>query len=404
MRGRPASRGRPEGGPVIGPAMRRRACSAALVMALTVFASTAAAAPAPHPVRGERVRPAGWAVVPTPAVGSESQLDAIAFGAGGDAWAVGASGQLDVDSQTLAEHWTGRSWTVVPTPNPAGADSAHLLDVAAIGADDVLAVGHWVPHGSAAFEPLVERWDGAAWSVVATPTPPGGVATLEAVAARSPRDVWVVGSSSAGTLTEHWDGAAWTIVPSPNAGVAGNILEGVAAVASNDVWAAGSFLDGSLFQHPLLEHWDGTRWSIAPLPSTRPGSGLFGVAAVASNDVWAVGFEGPGNSTALIEHWDGSAWRIVPSPAVFGSALVSVAAISSADVWAVGAFINSQHQLQPLAEHWDGASWATTPTPTVGTESRFLGVAATSRAAVAVGWIQFFPASPQTLAEVHLPG
>src|SRR5581483_9055683 len=175
------------------------------------------------------------------------------------------------------------------------------------------------------------------------------------VAARSPRDVWVVGSSSAGTLTEHWDGAAWTIVPSPNAGVAGNILEGVAAVASNDVWAAGSFLDGSLFQHPLLEHWDGTRWSIAPLPSTRPGSGLFGVAAVASNDVWAVGFEGPGNSTALVEHWD-------------------------------------------------GASWATTPTPTVGTESRFLGVAATSRAAVAVGWIQFFPASPQTLAEVHLPG
>jgi hypothetical protein len=41
---------------------------------------------------------------------------------------------------------------------------------------------------------------------------------------------------------------------------------------------------------------------------------LTGVTAPASDNVWAVGFAS-GSSTALVEHWDGTSWSVVSSPA-----------------------------------------------------------------------------------------
>ncbi len=38
----------------------------------------------------------------------------------------------------------------------------------------------------------------------------------------------------------------------------------------------------------MIEHWNGTSWSIIPDASPRKSS-LTGVAAVATNDVWVVG-------------------------------------------------------------------------------------------------------------------
>ena len=42
-------------------------------------------------------------------------LNAVAARSATDVWAVGATSQSD-DSQPLAVHWNGRSWTRVPTP------------------------------------------------------------------------------------------------------------------------------------------------------------------------------------------------------------------------------------------------------------------------------------------------
>src|SRR5476651_240976 len=57
-------------------------------------------------------------------------------------------------------------------------------------------------------------------------------------------------------------------------------------------------------------------WSVSPSTNMGPGNNdLNGVAAIADNDAWAVGYasNGVANRT-LIEHWDGSNWTIVPSP------------------------------------------------------------------------------------------
>ena len=61
---------------------------------------------------------------------------------------------------------------------------------------------------------------------------------------------------------------------------------GVGVVAANDIWAVGHSGPNAT----LIEHWDGTQWSIVPSPSISLGNiGLFGVAGAAADDVGAVG-------------------------------------------------------------------------------------------------------------------
>ena len=55
--------------------------------------------------------------------------------AGNDAWAVGEYLDGSGPNRTLAEHWNGTSWSVVPSPN------GYLYGVAAVTANDVWAVG-----------------------------------------------------------------------------------------------------------------------------------------------------------------------------------------------------------------------------------------------------------------------
>lgn len=70
--------------------------------------------------------------------------------------------------------------------------------------------------------------------LLATPT-----SSLHAVAAHSATDVWAVGYASGTTLIEHWNGTRWSLVSSPNpAGY--DRLSGVAVVpGSTQVWAEG---------------------------------------------------------------------------------------------------------------------------------------------------------------------
>jgi hypothetical protein len=131
----------------------------------------------------------------------------------------------------------------------------------------------------------------------------------------------------------------------------------IAVVSGNDIWQVGFATTG---------HWDGMSW-IAVAPAGNYVA-LSGVAVVATNDVWAVGNAPNANSyNAVAEHWDGSAWSIVPVPngstnanGQTSSQLVSVTAISSNNVWAVGwtdTSVNTSSFQGTLVEHWDGVSY-----------------------------------------------
>src|SRR5207249_642431 len=84
-----------------------------------------------------------------------------------------------------------------------------------------------------------------AWSPVKSPNPTGSAGSvLNGIAAVSPHNVWTVGSSDTGspypfkkTLIEHWNGSNWSIVPSPNPnGSVDDVLNGVTVVSANNVW------------------------------------------------------------------------------------------------------------------------------------------------------------------------
>lgn len=324
-----------------------------------------------------------WRLVSNPNPGAtDNQLQGVAALSADDAWAVGSyDNQFGAKSFTLIEHWNGRQWKVVQSPSP-GSNSNGLTSVTATGADDIWAAGAFSNNRSNLDgQALIEHWNGKQWSVVQNP-PGSGPSFLAGITALSANDIWAVGSGNGGkgTFTEHWNGTKWTVVPSPNTGEPTNSLMTVTALSTNDVWADG-FAEGSttsaghsqMVQRGLIEHWDGTKWSIVASPN--PGglqSMLYGMTAVSANDVWATGVAlNYNDSTAktLIEHWNGTHWSVMSSPnAGAGNVLMQVTAISANNVWAVGySFATKNDQSndisRTLTEHWDGTRWSIIASP-----------------------------------------
>jgi hypothetical protein len=309
-----------------------------------------------------------WNVVASPNAGTSSYLSGVAAISSSDVWAVGNYSNGTV-GQTLVEHWDGTAWAIVPSPAP-GLSNSYLSGVAAISSSDVWAVGEYT--GATQGQTLVEHWDGTAWNVVASPNVGTSDNVLQGIAAISSNDVWAVGNSSNGfnvphqTLVEHWDGTAWNVVSSPNVGVSNNVLAGITAISSSDVWAVGGYYNASNNYQTLTEHWDGTAWNVVSSPNVGTnGSYLAGIAAISSSDVWAVGdyLNASNDYQTLVEHWDGTAWSVVSSPNVgtSGSYLQGVAAISSSDIWAVGAYDFGTTDVKTLVERYNPCP----PTPTV---------------------------------------
>ncbi len=270
-------------------------------------------------------------------------------------------------------------WSVVPSPNPSG--NSGLSAVAAVSANDVWAVGNSGSQMSSG-QTLIEHWNGAQWQIVQSPSPSSRYNTLYGVTAVSATNVWAVGydvntSLVTQTLIEHWNGTQWSVVRSPSPAPVNNQLFSVAAVSARDIWAVG-FSTNSTNDQTLIEHWNGTQWSVVKSPN--PGSSsdsLSGVAAVSASNVWAVGASNTFGQ-ALIEHWNGSNWSVVKSPSPgSGDDLREVAAVSASDVWAAGYTFNGS-SIQTLVEQWNGTSWQVVKSPNVGTSPALNGVAAVS--------------------------
>ncbi len=248
---------------------------------------------------------------------------------------------------------------------------SYLEASAAVAANDVWAVGAFTSPSTGQYQPFTEHFNGTKWSVVSTPAlPSGSFGQLMGVAAVAGNDVWAVGVTGNGSpfspLIEHFDGTKWSIVSSPSS--ANGTLNAVKALSARDVWAVGT---GN-----LIEHFDGTRWSVVPSPNAGSGN-LYGVSGTSSSDVWAVGSIGRHTGVEVL-HFNGTAWSVVaaPSPA-FDSSLRSVVALAPNNVWAVGA--TDVGPTRTLIEHWDGTSWSVVASPnSSGTSNVLIGVAAVS--------------------------
>src|SRR6185437_2339151 len=216
-----------------GTSMRHRLIPAALAAgaSLALLAGTAMAA-----------TPA-WTVVPS-ASPSATTLNAVSARTATDAWAVGqvqGAGD-DAGLQIFAERWNGTQWQQVPTPNIVRQDE-RLLGVSASGPDDAWAVGNTNSISAESHDTLAAHWDGTAWTIVPTPAAASGgrLASLYDVAALGSANAWAVGQGKdARPLTEHWDGTAWSVVPVPvptvpsGTSFANAVLSSISAVSPTD--------------------------------------------------------------------------------------------------------------------------------------------------------------------------
>ena len=213
-------------------------------------------------------------------------------------------------------------WTQVPTANFGNQDNV-LAGVSAASATDVWAVGAYVPSLNGVLSALAHHFDGTRWTAFPLPNVGAQQNILQAVSMPSPGKAWAVGDFINGkfqqqTLIEHFDGTVWSVVPSPSPGAKQNILYGVAAITDTDVWAVGAFEDVNDLWHTLTEHWDGSTWTVVnAVDAGANGNQFFAVKALATNNVYAIGQQAGAGfpSQALIENWDGKTWSVVTAPA-----------------------------------------------------------------------------------------
>jgi hypothetical protein len=263
---------------------------------------------------------------------------------------------------------TGPQTGIVPSADPRGTGT--FSSVAAISATDMWAVG-------GGLGTLTEHWNGTQWSIVKSPNPGSEFNSLSGVAAVASNDVWAVGSYSdnpqvpdTNTLIEHWNGTSWSVVSNPNVGAYSNTLSAVVAISANNVWAVGNETSSAALT--LIEHWNGTSWSVvsSPNPSTSNNT-LNGVVALSAKNIWAVGFDfsnsfsGSAVQQTLVEQWNGTSWNVVasPNPGTSNNSLNGVAAVSATNIWAVGFQQNSGAAQQTLVEQWNGTSWNVVSSP-----------------------------------------
>src|SRR5439155_9715753 len=82
--------------------------------------------------------------------------------------------------------------------------------------------------------------------------------------------------TSSPTATPTAGPSCWSVVSSPSPGGADS-LNAVEVISSSDIWAVGGVSGPP--NYPLIEHWDGSNWTLVPTPNL-PAAGLFNLSAV----------------------------------------------------------------------------------------------------------------------------
>src|SRR6266487_1702369 len=271
-------------------------------------------------------------------------LNGVATSSPSDAWVVGSYDPTGSYHATLAEHWTGSSWSKVTSDSPAPSGNNNDLFGVAYAGTDVFAAG-WYYDGTAHLDkPLIEKWNGTKFAQQTVSVPTGVThVKLNSVAFSSSTSGWAVGQGYNGSgwydLFYQYNGTTWTgtlgSIASPS-----NLLS-VSVLPSGEAWAVGY---GST---PLIMHYTSGSWTqdTSFNGSFPTNTNLESVSADSTSDVWIAGYSGSG--TPYTMHYNGSAWSQVSTPSVSGTSELFGVAVNSDVAWA-GGFQNGTTNPNPL--------------------------------------------------------
>jgi hypothetical protein len=338
-------------------------------------------------------QPAGAAAVwsltssPNPSGSISTVLAGVACPTTKSCFAVGRY-SVSGGTKTLVEHWNGGSWSIESSPNPSGG-SANLSGIACPSTKSCFAVGSYIPAGSSSQFTLVEHWNGANWGFLNSANPGGATdASLTDVACPNLKGCFAVGSfsnaGSTGTLVEHWNGSSWSIQSSPTPSGTSANLRDIECPTTKSCFAVGTVSNGS-GSKALAEHYNGSGWGIlgAATPGGSTSASLTGISCPSPKSCFAVGtFSAGSGAKTLAEHWNGSTWSAEGSVNPSSSAsLNSVACPNTKSCFAVGS-----STVKDMVEHWNGSNWGQMGMPSPPVVARTNAVACPSaRICFAVG-------------------
>ena len=334
-----------------------------------------------------------WSITASPNVSAEQgSLSDISCGSAAACTAVGYFTNRSGTGVTLAEAWDGTSWSTQSTPNPAGAQSSSLSGVSCGASGPCTAVGDSLSTGTDSQSALAESWSGSSWAIQPTPEPAGARGSwLSHVSCAKATACTAVGAytnstGTAVTLAEAWDGTSWSVQSTPNpADATVTILSGVSCVASGACEAVGYYDTSAGAQLALAETWNGTSWAIQSSPSPSTTTVLSAVSCAAPSACTAVGsYWNSTSDVTLAEVWNGSSWttQATPNHAAGDDYLTGLSCSAATACTAVGDFLNSAGTDHTLAERWNGTSWTIQSTPNTSRDHNVLtGVSCTAAAA-----------------------
>jgi hypothetical protein len=266
---------------------------------------------------GERWNGSSWATQTTPSEGHESNLVSVSCASSTECVAGGyyvVSGPPAKD-YLLTEVWNGIEWKIVAGAKLPETDEApEFSGVSCSGAKSCLAVGS-VEEGLEGIRSLAERWNGTSWENISPPRPPHSIEdALEGVSCSSSTSCTAVGHlhntevkggeefpAGEEALVERWDGASWTVEQAANPegkskdeGGSFWRLSKISCALKTACVAVGTYASNRKTTNtPLLgEYWDGSTWSVE-LPTNRSGAEyntLTGVSCSAAKTCTAVGY------------------------------------------------------------------------------------------------------------------
>jgi hypothetical protein len=342
-----------------------------------------------------------------------------------DVWSVGFQTSVSNVDRTLAEHWTGGSWSVVPTVN-SGSSHNDLFGVSGSSSTNVWAVGAYetntTTHTTAS---LALRWNGTSWSKVTTVNP-SSYSYLFAVTALSSSNVWAVGTyynftvGAYQNLVEHFNGSSWSVVASPNTDFPDtwNQLFAVSAFSATHIWAVGSLAPNAGPRKSLALHWNGSTWLVVTTFNAAGDNEILGVSALEPGHAVGVGYGGfiSGSTPAQAYQWglfvtpSTSTTSLLNLP-VTGDVVLENVARSANSVWAVGYYrstVSAPRQTLVWHATWDSSAHTLVFDSSPGTSANpgavnsvLFGVAAVSPSVFWAAGYSNSGSSDQTLAELY---
>jgi hypothetical protein len=245
-----------------------------------------------------------------------------------------------------------------------------------------VAAGGFAAVVAIALTPVLAGATPGTWALATSPNPGTSENALRGVACPNANDCWAVGyQASSGlpqTLIEHWDGTAWSVVTSGNENglttLQDNGLSGVTCTSVSNCWAVGTFQQvagSSSFDEPLWEHWDGTSWTASTLGvgAIPTEYWLNAVSCADASHCWAVGYKTIGIvETVWIQQWNGTIWK--DDASTDGGALLGVSCVDTTHCWAVGETGASPQQTR--IEAWNGTAWSAATSPDANSSDNLL--------------------------------